>query len=423
MFIALIVLVAVVAVLIAFRPDFRTDFNNFLIGILHELWEAADAVVTFLIPIIRTYGIIIAIVLVIDTALVTLGLLIHSPEIKAISILLACGLYLVTYLPLGLLLRGSTLTCAVFPRQIRAYVAWLCFIAFLGLIWPEIISEPIVLLGALLVIGIFSGLMSKKSMLPVAAFLTVIIVSATIWEYVDPDSYRVLRGNFTAHKEAVVENIHRNTIETKSDAKSTYGRLLKDVKVAYTVSLENDSIVSMTDYSVSLSKDSTFLVMGHKKDVYPYDGQTFVEIKLPSQNGSFVSGTKLWIDADLVEIGSRKNVEGLQAGREQAKIQKYDNVVTKSFVQSQSSPSISATTASSFYDVVGSYPLGLAFGQESGWIKVGPCHTGNFSSDSIQLTYRDGSSVKVWQIANLPNKDEFKVLNLSTRDVSLLIKS
>jgi len=386
MFIAFIILAALVAALTAFRPAFRTAFGNFLIGILHELWEGATAIITFLAPIVRMYGRAIVLVLVIDTVLIIFGLLIHWPALKAISILLACTLYLITFFPLGVLLRAPGITKNVFPRSIRAYVSWLCFIGFMGMVFPEFFSDPIVLMGALLVIGVFAGLMSKTSMLPIAAGLTVVVAIFVIWKYIDADSFDVLADNFSANKSAVLKDIHRSTVEKKSEYKSTYGRLLKDVKVAYVATLSNDKIIAMSDYTISLSKDSVFLLVPHKEDVYSYRGQTFVEIKLPSQNGSFVSGTNLWIDADLIQLGIRKELDEEVANNASKKNKQQ---VRPAITQNQSAISPANFGGPSYSTVLypGTHHFSLKAGQETPKFSFPDCGYYPYSVSSPSYDY------------------------------------
>ncbi len=272
-----------------------SDFKSYVIRKLRTI--------SAYLPVV--FGIAIALML-----LIILGAFIPWPIFKAITFLFLVAMTLGIWFPFGLLLRIFRINSAVFPVWIKAFVAWICFIAFLGIIFPSLMSKPIVIFGALILWGFFSGLSSKFDVLNrVTPYIVIILLIWVSWKYVAPNSFRATARFFQARSELLYTKADRNSIETEANAKATYGHLLKDVNVAYKVTLNDEKISTITDMPIFLKRNSVFLVVNHQKENYAYDGQSFLEIKLPNSNGSYVTGTKIWIDADLIEVGDRAEIE------------------------------------------------------------------------------------------------------------------
>ncbi|MEI6529172.1 MAG: hypothetical protein WCN88_02055 [Candidatus Falkowbacteria bacterium] len=297
--IILIVGIIVAVALFIFWPAFRT----FVLNLLANLFAiAADFV--------RRYSIAVLVVLILIAILVITGLFIPSAIYKGIAFGLAAGLVYLIWLPAGIILRIFRVTEETFPESVRAIAAWFCFVGFVGIVFPDFTSKPIVALGAILLFGFYAGLSSKFDFLNRIAPIIVLLMLAWVgWKYVAPDSYRATTRFMTAHADNFFAKTDRNSIITEADAKATYGYLLKDIEVAYKVTLRNDTISEISDLPVLLKKDSLFLVVNHKRKNYLYDGQSFIEIKLPNRNGSYVTGKKIWVEADLIEIGARNNID------------------------------------------------------------------------------------------------------------------
>lgn len=309
-------LIVVVALLI-FNGDFRRFMSRQLraAGRLILDWSPTAFVLLtrvyhFLRRVVRIYSRTAITILFAIAILVVIGLFIPSPALKAFAFLLAAGLFWAIWMPLGILLKIFRINGQIFPVWIKTFVSWICFLGFVGVIFPEISSSIIVILGALLLWGFFSGLSAKYDFLnKVAPWLVMVMLFFVAWQYVSPDSLRGTKRFASAHVSALITSMDRNSLVTEADARVTYGHLLKDVKVAYKAHLKNDTISFMEDIPVFLKKDSVFLVINHKKESYSFEGQSFVEIKLPRSNGSYVTGTKTWIDADLIKIGPRKEID------------------------------------------------------------------------------------------------------------------
>lgn len=319
MFIILIITVILLAAII-FSGDVRRYLERQLtaLGLLiqayaPQLYQRLLRIYRWWRRFFRIYRYIFVALLIAALVLLFAALFIPSPELKAFAFLFASFVCIGIWLPFGIFLKLFRLrnnNAGVFPIWIKTLVSWLCFIGFISIVLPVLMSKLIVILGAILILGFFAGLSTKFDFLNRVAPAIVMLMLAWVgWKYVAPDSYRATTRIMAAKSEFLFAEADRNSVITEADAKATYGYLLKDISVAYKVTLRGDTISDISDIPVSLKKDSLFLVVNHKRVNYSYDGQSFIEIKLPNKNGSYVTGKKIWVEADLIEIGYRTEMD------------------------------------------------------------------------------------------------------------------
>lgn len=295
----LVVAVIVAVALFIFWPAFRTFVLDQATNIVEMLWHYGCL-----------YLKISGIVLVIVAILVLSGMLISSPIYKGIVFVISAALVYVVWFPAGVTLRIFRVTEEVFPETVRAIASWICFVGFVGIVFPDFTSNLIVVLSAILLFGFYAGLSTQFDFLNRIAPIIVLLMLAWVgWKFIAPDSYRATTRFMAAKSDFLFAEADRNSVITEADAKATYGYLLKDISVAYKVTLRGDTISEISDMPASLKKDSLFLVVNHKRKNYAYDGQSFIEIKLPNKNGSYASGKKIWVEADLIRIDYRRKID------------------------------------------------------------------------------------------------------------------
>jgi len=75
------------------------------------------------------------------------------------------------------------------------------------------------------------------------------------------------------------------------------------------------------------------------------------------------------------------------------------------------------------YNNPGTYPINLAEGQESNWIKVGPRRCFSFTNQKATfiLKYRDGTIANSWDKGPWPDKYEFRIYNLSREQFDIIV--
>ncbi len=375
-------------------------FRNFIMN-------AGANISTIAANFVRLYSIAALVVLGVIVLLVFTGLFIPSGVYKGLAFGLAAGLVYAIWLPAGIILR--IFRVKTFPKSIKALAAWLCFVGFLGVLYPDTISSFKLILLTALAVGIFSGMTVKINALEKLVFpIVVILLIITGIKYIFPDTYRANTGFLKAIGGAENTAADRGSLRIKSYSTATYGHLKKDVRVAYKKKLIND-IPVLRDINVNLKKDDVFLLVSHKNEIFEYNGQGFVEIRLPKANGSYVGGKKMWVEVDLVEIGSREAIE-------------LDPETTSEETIPSSQPEESVTE----YWQAGEYPLNLADGEESGWLKIsGQCLSYTFTNRKATfiLTYKDGTIAHSWDGKPWPGKYTFKVKNLSKEQMSLKLSS
>lgn len=310
---------AIVALSIAFPKSFPAFLTSWIIGLVQGLenniqqaYAVARRVYTDqVLPAVAVYLLIMLIWLAFSCLLILIGGVIFSIGwLFGLSVLLLIiGLYLIFLIP-GLF--RAILKKRFLSKILRNFVICLAGLGIVGLIHPELITFKLLIilsLLAFLLVGTKSTIINWFVKLPVG-----LICLITIWNFVAPDHFRSVYRNVKSYGMQNTASNDRTALINEGEAQATYGRLLKDVKVAYRVTRFNEddgSIAEMKDLPIFLSKDSVFLVINQKKEVSCFEGQTFIEIKLQKNNGSYVTGTKVWIDADLIQVGDRKTIEGL----------------------------------------------------------------------------------------------------------------
>ena len=220
---------------------------------------------------------------------------------------------------------------------------YLNYLASISRYIPELLSV-IVMVGLILIETTYADDDKNKRYLFITACIGLVVTFVAImtvwaiWVWADQDSNRAFNRLVDSYVGLTVTGADRRSLRNEADSKATYARLLKDVKVAYEAKLNGeDEITEMRDISVSLDQNAVFLIVSQKKRAYSFEGQSFIQIKLPKSNGSFIGSSKIWIDADLVKIGSREDVDkslgyngSSRDNRELATIQTQPNSRTSS---------------------------------------------------------------------------------------------
>lgn len=278
-----------------------------------------------------TYIIALATALIIATPLLLIGILVPDRTVSSLALLFVIIIFLLSWIPAGLI--NAALNPAsndIFPVTIRRIAGWLAFLGWLGVIHNDWLTYWFVIIGIFLFF-IFAAFRPGKNSDGLVVTFVAIMTIWTIWVWAEPDSNRAFNRFVGSYVGLTVTGADRQSLRNEASSKATYARLLKNVKVAYEAELNDEDVITeMRDVSISLDQDDMFLIVSQKKKAYPFDGQSFVQIKVPKSNGSFIGGYKIWIDADLVMIGSRTDIDrGLshvsQNNRNLAPIQKQNS--------------------------------------------------------------------------------------------------
>lgn len=378
-----------------------------LVGLLtYVLWPAARTFVNnnvhdiavIIRDLIKKYFNAVKWVLPAVLILIISGFFIPVGWYKGLAFLLAVGLFLAVWLPLGVALRLSKITKEVFPKGIMEFCSWLCFIGFLGVLFPDTLSNFKVILIAALVWGIFAGISTKyKTLETIVPWVVITLCFLAGVKYAAPDFWRAHTYWAQAAVDTEKTGLDRNRIGLQANSSSTYGRLLENIHVAYAAKTVGDSI-TLHDTAVNLAKDTVFLLVNHKRNVLQYQGQGFVEIRLAKANGSFINGSTVWIEANKIQIGTKGDVSYHQP------------------------PAASSSQNTSSYVILqpGTYNIPLKKGESSAWYSAPLC--GNFHIHTSSPTYAhtiyfsDGASFDDGQSVQFGGHDKSKFRFVSTID-------
>lgn len=315
----LILILGIVAILILLI--FWTSFRNWLGRSLTALWGLIQiyfpavsawlaSAYAYVRRVIGIYSFILLIVSLVALVLITLALLINSPVFTGIAFVFSLSIVLLAWLPAGLILRLFRVTSGVVPRWLRNIIAWVAFIGFLGLVFPDFLNFRL-FLGAALASMIFFAAATKIDAINkiVVPLLTMMILVA-IWKQATPDSYRATVRYAVSWGKQVNASKDRGSINHETSAATTYGVILKDVKTLYRIdTLKEDGALSIKDEEeVDMVRGTIVRIVNHKEEIKVIDGQGFVNIQLAKNNGSFVGGRKYWIEAEFIQVATPRDI-------------------------------------------------------------------------------------------------------------------
>lgn len=401
-------LVALIALFI-----FWTAFRNWIGRQLNAIWglltiytptvaNALVGVFNWVRRIISIYAFILLITAIVAIILMAIALLINWPTGSAFLFVLAICLVILAWLPAGIILRVFKVTDAVVPCALRALIAWIAFVGWLCLMAPDVITMKS-LLGAALVGFIFFGTTFKtKALDKLIAPLVVVMCLWTAWGYFWPESFR----STTRYTESWAKRIQtakdRGSIDHEMNAATTYGLILEDVYVTY--SLSNDSVLK--EKADTLLTGTKVKIANHKKEVKVIDGQGFVQIIKAKKNGSYVGGKKVWIEAEYVQLATPREL-----------IPENDDLLKKQKTNQKPEAPKQLTLSKGVY----SFPMKA--GEKSPELTINGryCATSN-NHDQFQLFYPTlQKAVPAWTSGNWPEENVFIIDSLVDQIVTIKV--
>lgn len=312
-----IVLILVgVALLVMFI--FWTAFRNWISRQLSALWTLitvyAPVVATWLSGVVSSlariagiYSMVLAGTALFALGLIILALIINAPGFTALAFVLAIGLILLAWCPAGILLKVFHITSGIVPKPMKVFIAWVAFVGFLGLVFPDVLTFKS-LCGAALIGFIALAIAAKTNVIDKVIFPFVMVICLGIaWQHFFPENFRSTTRYAVALDKKINTVKDRGSINNETDAATTYAVVLKDVEVLYSLD-EKNVVKPLIERDRKLSRGLIVRILSHKQEVKVIDGQGFLNIQLAKDNGSFVNGEKYWVEAEYVQIAGPRDI-------------------------------------------------------------------------------------------------------------------
>jgi hypothetical protein len=257
----------------------------------------------------------------------------------------------------------------------------------------------------------------KSVIYPIIIILTILI----IWKSILPENYYSLKRLLGSNEKLFNKTLDKGSFNNEVDALVTYGSLNHDINVLYNAKLdENGNITELKEVLIKLKTESLVKIYDIKKSVKPYEGQGFIEIQIQNTNGSFVNGSRYWIEADYLNILTPSDLNKDKHLDTNIGIQKKNSSTTNS-TQSfyQTSSEVSKICGP------GIYTINLKPGEVSKiWYSIAACHRYTFERGKtckFYLIYEDGTTFSSQSSGQWPDKYKFKIVNLATEKPKLVI--
>ncbi|MHB8904075.1 MAG: hypothetical protein ACYC40_03160 [Patescibacteria group bacterium] len=397
---------------------FWSAFRNWIGRQLNTIWgfvtlyapNVANALVgafNWIRTAVGVYAFILLCTAIVALILMAFALLIHWPTGSAFLFVLAICLVILAWLPAGIILRVFKVTDAVVPQALKALIAWIAFLGWLCLMSPDVITMKSLLGAALFGFIFFGSAFKTKAIDKLIIPLVVVMCLWTAWSYFWPESFRSMTRYTESWAKRIQTAKDRGSIDHEMNAATTYGLVLENVYVTY--SLSEDTVLE--EHADTLLTGTTVKIANHKREVKVIDGQGFVQIIKAKKNGSYVGGRKVWIEAEYVQLATPREL-----------IPENDDLLKrKKVVNKSTSVRDSIFTQGTYYiDVNGVTPFNIV---------VHPTKTGcaryNMSSDdyNYKISYFGGGVVKdgpnvVYPYFAIP---KFQLISSTNEQVKLVV--
>ena len=288
-------------------------------------------ITVILFGVTRQYALIAGVTIIVIVSLLFLAIMIGSPIFSGLVFLVAIVCFFVLWLPLGVVLKIFRINNAVVPTPVKAFFSWVAFVGFMAMMTPDVFTLKTTLVASLVAIFI---LMLTSRFNKLVLLLVIIMCFFSAWKLIAPDSFRAVDRHRLAISSLFTTANDRAALRKEAKASSTFGRLIKDVRVVY---LRNGS--QLAEIPVSLPKGTIVLLCDQKRGVSIFQGQSFVEVRLPNNYGSYVNSQCYWLESNLLEIGTMASLTPAEKSSEERHVLR-DTIVRDTIMSVSLGPGI-----------------------------------------------------------------------------------
>jgi len=288
-------------------------------------------ITVILFGVTRQYALIAGVTIIVMANLLFLAIMIGSPIFSGLVFLVAIFCFFVLWLPLGVVLKIFRINNAVVPPSVKSFFSWVAFAGFMAMMTPDVFTLKTTLVASL--VAIFIAMLTSRFN-KLVLLLVIIMCFFSAWKLIAPDSFRAVDRHRLAISSLFTTANDRAALRKEAKAASTFGRLIKDVRVVY---LRNGS--QLAEIPVSLPKGTIVLLCDQKKGVSIFQGQSFVEVRLPNNYGSYVNSPCYWLESNLLEIGTMASLTPAEKSSEERHVLR-DTIVRDTIMSVSLGPGI-----------------------------------------------------------------------------------
>jgi len=288
-------------------------------------------ITVILFGVTRQYALIAGVTIIVIVSLLFLAIMIGSPIFSGLVFLVAIVCFFVLWLPLGVVLKIFRINNAIVPTPVKSFFSWVAFVGFMAMMTPDVFTLKTTLVASLVAIFI---LMLTSRFNKLVLLLVIIMCFFSAWKLIAPDSFRAVDRHRLAISSLFTTANDRAALRKEAKASSTFGRLIKDVRVVY---LRNGS--QLAEIPVSLPKGTIVLLCDQKRGASIFQGQSFVEVRLPNNYGSYVNSQCYWLESNLLEIGTMASLTPAEKSSEERHVLR-DTIVRDTIMSVSLGPGI-----------------------------------------------------------------------------------
>ncbi len=228
-----------------------------------------------------------------------------SRVFTGLAFLLTIILFMAAYAPIGVARKvfGSAIVRSqgVFTG-IKLTVGYLAIAGWVAMMYPTALTLVVILIVVFagLVLAIFSKVtIIDKFIVPIVFILTIIAGVREVF----PDSYGAGNRWLGSVRKMGISYTHRQSAMNEGTATSNFAKPIKDI-ILYNF---NPSGNRMANSGLVWSKDSLLRIPDPQDTGRTVNGLLFLKVQVP-KNGSFIEGDEYWVEADLINIATRRSL-------------------------------------------------------------------------------------------------------------------
>lgn len=249
------------------------------------------------LKIVGIYAVTVFVMSLLALVFLILGVVIKSPGFTAFAFVLAITLFMIAWLPTGLILKATKVNKEVSPKSLRVFVSWLASIGFFAVAFPNIITLNSIMIIALLSFVFFGASIKfhflDKLVIPIIIVMAIVMTLKTFF----PKDFKMISEYLMTQVDRTRGEMKNGTIKEYSKNLNNYAVVVSDIDRVY---LFNEGKID--EIKKDIRCETVVRVNNLKEKAITYDDQVFYEIQLARDNGSFVNGSKYYVESYMIRL-------------------------------------------------------------------------------------------------------------------------
>lgn len=293
--IGVVVLAIIVGSIIS--SSFRDWMAETLTAIGLLIGSTVGSFVKKTLKIVGIYATAVFVLSLLALVFLILGIVIKSPGFTAFAFVFAILLFMIAWLPTGLILKATRVNKEISPKSLRVFISWLASIGFFAVAFPSLMTLNGIMMIALLSFVFFGASVKfnflDQLVIPIIVIMSIVMLLKALF----PEDVKIAKEYLMTQVDRSRGEMKTGTIKEYSKNMNTYAVVVSDIDRLY---LFNEGQID--EIKKDIRCETVVRVNNLKERAITYDSQVFYEIQLARDNGSFVNGSKYYVEAYMIRL-------------------------------------------------------------------------------------------------------------------------